>query len=399
MSIIVKSGVPGKVPTAAQLEYGQLALNYADQKIYFKNNSNQVVTYPGTNVQKPLLDTSTNRIINPEGAVYSTNTLTVNGAITITLPGFTGNMVSLQVRVFNYSTHGSFTLFLHGYTFAGTGTWINTSVNLVNDSIGLRNLQVRFGKNTSNNPVIYIGETSNSWTYPQVQVLDATSGASFASTLLSETGWSVTFATTLDTVQVTHDVTLQKFGNIGIANGGRNMLVLLPTTSNTTNWYRLCTLSLSNASCYVRFLVHVSGSHTTYEVTLSNGAGGDNCLLEVKLRGNYSYWDRLPADWRLVLASTNQPTHVDIRFPYMSTTQATIVVHVLEQWTQVAGQITYPGTNLGTTETNPWYGMRMSSASAITYGMVKIRSGNYQREAFPGFAITTGTITNQTVVT
>lgn len=40
MSVIVKSGVPGKVPTANQLDYGQIAINYADQKLYFKNSSN-----------------------------------------------------------------------------------------------------------------------------------------------------------------------------------------------------------------------------------------------------------------------------------------------------------------------------------------------------------------------
>lgn len=45
MSVIVKSGVPGKIPTTSQLDYGQLALNYADQKIYFKNSANQIVQY------------------------------------------------------------------------------------------------------------------------------------------------------------------------------------------------------------------------------------------------------------------------------------------------------------------------------------------------------------------
>ena len=50
MSIIVKSGVPGKVPTASQLEYGQLALNYADQKIYFKNSVNQLTRIPAISI-------------------------------------------------------------------------------------------------------------------------------------------------------------------------------------------------------------------------------------------------------------------------------------------------------------------------------------------------------------
>lgn len=52
MSIIVKSGVQGKVPAANQLEYGQLALNYVDQKIYFKNSNNQlanILVYDPTN--------------------------------------------------------------------------------------------------------------------------------------------------------------------------------------------------------------------------------------------------------------------------------------------------------------------------------------------------------------
>ncbi len=397
MSIIVKSGVPGKVPTSAQMEYGQLALNYADQKIYFKNSSNQIVQYPVSNVKKPLLDVSSTRIVNPEGATYTTTTTSVTGAITITLPEFTGSMLSMRVSVFNYSVGASFTLFISGYTYVITQTWINTTANIVNDGLQLRNLQVRFGKDTSNRPVIYIGETNTVWTYPQVHVTDVSIG--YSATPLPETGWSIGFSTAFDTIQTTHDLTNQKFSSVGIAAGGRNNLTLLPTTSNTTNWYRLCSFSTSNASCYVRFLVHISGSHTTYEVILSNGAGGDNCLLEVKLRGNYSYWDRLPSDWRLVLGTTNQATHVDIRFPFMSTTQSTVVVHILEQFSQVSSQITFPGTNLGTTETNQWYGMRMSSGTAITYGAIKIRSGNYQREAYPGFAITTGTITNQTVVT
>lgn len=48
MSIIVKSGVPGKVPLPNKLDWGQLALNYADEKIYFKNSSGSVVSFGGS---------------------------------------------------------------------------------------------------------------------------------------------------------------------------------------------------------------------------------------------------------------------------------------------------------------------------------------------------------------
>jgi hypothetical protein len=40
--ILKKSGVLGKVPQNTDLEYGEVALNYADGKLYFKNTSNVV---------------------------------------------------------------------------------------------------------------------------------------------------------------------------------------------------------------------------------------------------------------------------------------------------------------------------------------------------------------------
>lgn len=40
--ILKKSSVVSKVPTAADLEYGEVAINYADGKLYYKDNNNQV---------------------------------------------------------------------------------------------------------------------------------------------------------------------------------------------------------------------------------------------------------------------------------------------------------------------------------------------------------------------
>ena len=45
MSTVVKlkkSGVPGKVPQAVDLSFGEVALNYADGVLYFKNTSNNI---------------------------------------------------------------------------------------------------------------------------------------------------------------------------------------------------------------------------------------------------------------------------------------------------------------------------------------------------------------------
>lgn len=43
-----KSSVPGKVPLSTDLEYGEIALNYADGIIYFKNASNAVQSITST---------------------------------------------------------------------------------------------------------------------------------------------------------------------------------------------------------------------------------------------------------------------------------------------------------------------------------------------------------------
>lgn len=43
--LLKKSSVAAKVPLAADLDYGELAINYTDGKLYFKNNSNQIQSF------------------------------------------------------------------------------------------------------------------------------------------------------------------------------------------------------------------------------------------------------------------------------------------------------------------------------------------------------------------
>ena len=40
--LLKKSSVLGKVPLATDLTYGELAINYADGKLYYKNTADQV---------------------------------------------------------------------------------------------------------------------------------------------------------------------------------------------------------------------------------------------------------------------------------------------------------------------------------------------------------------------
>ena len=45
--ILKKSSVGGKVPEVGDLQYGELALNYTDGKLYYKNNLDVIRTLSG----------------------------------------------------------------------------------------------------------------------------------------------------------------------------------------------------------------------------------------------------------------------------------------------------------------------------------------------------------------
>lgn len=57
--LLKKSSVAAKVPLPSDLDYGELAINYADGKLYFKNSSNQIQAFSqgaGGSSGSPYLD-------------------------------------------------------------------------------------------------------------------------------------------------------------------------------------------------------------------------------------------------------------------------------------------------------------------------------------------------------
>ena len=52
--ILKKSAVSGKAPLVADLDYGELAVNYADGKLYYKNSSNSIDSIPSANATATL---------------------------------------------------------------------------------------------------------------------------------------------------------------------------------------------------------------------------------------------------------------------------------------------------------------------------------------------------------
>ena len=99
--ILKKSSVIGKQPVAGDLEYGELAINYADQKIYFKASDNSIKFFKNL---VNLADLSDVTVTNPVAG----QTLQYNGSTWVNTTS--GNPFNAATR--NYTSNGTTTSYL-----------------------------------------------------------------------------------------------------------------------------------------------------------------------------------------------------------------------------------------------------------------------------------------------
>lgn len=145
----------------------------------------------GTNGQ-----TSAGIILAPQGGQYATTTSSVTGAIKVRLPNFANDaMFTMTIRVYTYDT-SSFEITCGGYPYSNT-SWANTFAYMNCENRG--NLTVRFGYDGTG-ACVWIGETSSTWTYPQVHVMDFTIGYYGRDPKQYSAGWSTSFETSFNTV-------------------------------------------------------------------------------------------------------------------------------------------------------------------------------------------------------
>ena len=72
--LLKKSSVGAKVPVVGDLDYGELALNYADGKLYYKTSGNTIDTFPSLSATATL----TNKTLS---SATLTGTLTAGGGV------------------------------------------------------------------------------------------------------------------------------------------------------------------------------------------------------------------------------------------------------------------------------------------------------------------------------
>lgn len=149
-------------------------------------------------------DSAFKRFTAPGGGIFTTTTSSHTGAIAITLPnGMTNGMVTMTVKIYEYSTNRMFEVHIGGYMYSVGNTWVNNpSAYVVGNADVDRRFTVRFGYNAAGKGVVYIGETSSTWSYPQIFVTEFGVGYSGMAESWA-TGWTVGFATTFENVTAT----------------------------------------------------------------------------------------------------------------------------------------------------------------------------------------------------
>ena len=100
----IRSSVPGKAPTADQLDYGELAINFADEKLYFKNTSNNIVSI-GTSATLSITEDPTNKafylplVTVADAELGKAETLRIVDGLTPTVDKDTGDVFMSSLRV------------------------------------------------------------------------------------------------------------------------------------------------------------------------------------------------------------------------------------------------------------------------------------------------------------
>lgn len=88
--ILKKSSVAAKVPLVGDLTYGELALNYADGKLYFKDSSNAINFLGSSSATETFTNkTLTSPSLTGTVAITATTLLSING-----VTGYTGQFLA-----------------------------------------------------------------------------------------------------------------------------------------------------------------------------------------------------------------------------------------------------------------------------------------------------------------
>lgn len=141
--LLKKSSVAAKIPLTGDLDYGELALNYADGKLYFKDSSNQINFLGSSSATETLTNKSISLSNNTlTGTVAQFNSALSDGdfatiAGTETLTNKTLNGVTLTGAVTAGGNTGA-----NGYILTSTGSGVQWVSNTAGTLDGLTDVTI-----------------------------------------------------------------------------------------------------------------------------------------------------------------------------------------------------------------------------------------------------------------
>jgi hypothetical protein len=343
--VLKKSSVSSKVPLAGDLEYGELALNYTDEKLYFKNAANAIKSF---NVTQSTLTIGTGL----SGTSYN-GTSAVTVAIDSTVATLTGTqtLTNKTIAASNNTISGLTNSNLSGTAGITNANLANSSVTIGSTAIALGASATTIAGLTSVTSTGFTGAlTGNASTATTLQTARTINGVSFngsanitvtanttnaltIGTGLSGTSFNgsgaVTIAidSTVATLTGTQTLTNKTLTSPRVGTGifdtnGNEVLNIVPVASAVNE------LSISNAATGGSVLLSTAGTDAninlliqtkgTGSITLDTGTGAGFIDLKPGTDNIRFYDDDSSHYYRLVTG--NRTANYDITLPDGSVT-------------------------------------------------------------------------------
>lgn len=147
-------------------------------------------TAPAWQVFNNSLGSGVLRIPSPGGGSYFNGTPGLTGCIKIKLPiGFHDLFMRYKVEIYNYVAQSLSTYEIGGYAYGYTSTWINCTASMVGSDAARR--RVRFARDGGGYACVWIGEDTDTWSYPSIRVIDFQASDATGWQASLENGWEV----------------------------------------------------------------------------------------------------------------------------------------------------------------------------------------------------------------
>jgi hypothetical protein len=209
------------------------------------------VSFDGSaNIVVPTIyDGTFHRITNPIGGIYGSPSSSITGSLAVTLPvGSTNSMLQITIKIFDFSTNKPFELHVGGYNY--NNQWADSPyAYIVGNASVDRRLTIRFGYTSTNKMVIYIGDTTTTWSYPQAFITEVLCGYSGQSVNFT-TGWNMSMVSSFEnvtatitgsqvgwTAQATQTTNSYQMGSLGVGTAASGTAGEIRATNSISSWY------------------------------------------------------------------------------------------------------------------------------------------------------------------